>query len=221
MKVELKKRIYTSLLLFTLVILMFLNKAILLFFLIVIYVISFIEFSKIINKIFKKKNILKLFFNFIFLIYFAIYLFIFYLSNELVGLKVFIYLCLMICVFSDIGGLFFGRYFKGPKLTKISPKKTISGSIGSFVFSLLAAMIFYFIFPNIISWYNIFILSCSVSFGCQLGDIFFSLLKRKANLKDTGNILPGHGGILDRIDGMLIGIPLGIIILLLFNSLVS
>tara|TARA_B100000902_G_C27092255_1_gene804460 strand:- start:351 stop:770 length:420 start_codon:yes stop_codon:yes gene_type:complete len=118
-----------------------------------------------------------------------------------------------ICIFSDIGGLIFGKIFKGKKLTKISPNKTISGSIGSFILSLTLVPIFYFLlndkFSNLL---DLVLLSILISFFCQAGDLFISFLKRKAKVKDTGDILPGHGGILDRIDGMLLAIPLGIII---------
>tara|TARA_B100001769_G_C21565829_1_gene321183 strand:- start:42 stop:383 length:342 start_codon:yes stop_codon:yes gene_type:complete len=113
--------------------------------------------------------------------------------------------------------LIFGKLFKGPKLTKISPNKTISGSLGSFTFSFLLVILFSLIFQNIIPLINLIILAGSISLGCQLGDILFSYLKRKANLKDTGKILPGHGGILDRIDGMMIGIPFGLLFLLILN----
>jgi len=118
-----------------------------------------------------------------------------------------------ICIFSDIGGLIFGKIFKGKKLTKISPNKTISGSIGSFILSLTLAPIFYFLSNSKFSdLLDLVLLSIFVSFFCQIGDLFISFLKRKAKVKDTGNILPGHGGLLDRIDGMLLAIPLGVII---------
>jgi phosphatidate cytidylyltransferase len=118
-----------------------------------------------------------------------------------------------ICIFSDIGGLIFGKIFKGKKLTKISPNKTISGSIGSFILSLALVPIFYFLFnPQFLNFLDLVLVSIFVSFFCQIGDLFISFLKRKAKVKDTGDILPGHGGLLDRIDGMLLAIPLGIII---------
>ncbi len=217
MSQELKKRIFTSIFLLTLLALMFLNKLVLLFFLIIIYVISFLEYSNLIKRIFSRKKYFQFFFNLFYLIYFFIYLSIFYLLNDIFGLKIFIYLCILICVFSDIGGLIFGKLFKGPKLTKISPNKTISGSLGSFTFSFLLVILFSLIFQNIIPLINLIILAGSISLGCQLGDILFSYLKRKANLKDTGKILPGHGGILDRIDGMMIGIPFGLLFLLILN----
>ncbi|MDC0473172.1 phosphatidate cytidylyltransferase, partial [Pelagibacteraceae bacterium] len=110
----------------------------------------------------------------------------------------------------DIGGLIFGRFFGGKKLTKISPNKTISGSLGSFFFSFILV-----IFLKLIGLLN---LNTQVIFyvfatclSCQLGDIFISYLKRKAKVKDTGNVLPGHGGILDRVDGVLLGVPVGIL----------
>ena len=112
---------------------------------------------------------------------------------------------------SDIGGYIFGKIFKGPKLTSISPKKTISGSIGSFILTFLVIGILMFYFTGKLN-FKIFVLSFFISFACQLGDLFFSFLKRKAKVKDTGDILPGHGGLLDRIDGMLLAIPLGVII---------
>lgn len=114
---------------------------------------------------------------------------------------------ILICVFSDIGGIVFGKIFKGKKLTKISPNKTISGTIGSFIFSLL--FLFFLILINLfpLSWQIIFYVVFTSVF-CQLGDLFISYLKRKAKVKDTGKILPGHGGLLDRIDGMLLAIPL-------------
>ena len=97
----------------------------------------------------------------------------------------------------------------------ISPKKTISGSIGSLVFcSITIPTIFYF-FTNHISFYLI-VASLFTSVFCQIGDLLFSFLKRKANLKDTGNFLPGHGGVLDRIDGILLGIPAGFFAITLF-----
>ena len=121
---------------------------------------------------------------------------------------------MMICVFSDIGGFLFGKIFKGKKLTKISPKKTISGSIGSFLLSLALVPLFfqYFLSEKFNSTFDLILLALIVSLSCQLGDLFISYIKRKAKVKNTGDLLPGHGGFLDRIDGILFAIPLGMIL---------
>ena len=116
----------------------------------------------------------------------------------------------MICIFSDIGGYIFGKTFKGRKLTKISPKKTYSGMIGSYVFplSLIIILILYLDLN-----YNFIFITIFVSTISQIGDLFISYLKRKAKIKDTGSFLPGHGGLLDRLDGILFAIPVGIFLI--------
>jgi len=123
---------------------------------------------------------------------------------------------LLICIFTDIGGYFFGKTFKGPKLTSYSPNKTISGLIGSYILSLcLIPFFFYFNLydQNYLLLTIIFvILISSVS---QLGDIIVSYFKRKSKIKDTGKIIPGHGGLLDRIDGMLFAFPFAYLISLI------
>jgi len=211
---DLKKRIITSIPLIFLLFLSFYYSYILIISLIGIFLISLIEFQGLISKIFKKKDINESLFKLFAIIFFAIYLTTFSLLifAEVIenNSKLNILFLFAICIFSDIGGLIFGRIFKGKKLTKISPNKTISGSIGSFISSLVIIPFFYFLINDIFLIITIIIL---VSLFCQMGDLFISYLKRKANVKDTGNILPGHGGLLDRIDGMLVAIPLGIIIL--------
>ena len=121
----------------------------------------------------------------------------------------------LVAILSDIGGLLVGKTFKGKKLTKISPNKTISGSIGSLIFSLLLIPFFY----EELIYYNFFtliIITILISITSQLGDIFISYLKRKAKVKDTSDILPGHGGFLDRVDGIIFAIPVGILLFSLF-----
>ncbi len=113
-----------------------------------------------------------------------------------------------ICFFTDIGGYVIGKTIGGKKLIKISPNKTLSGSVGSFIFSIIPLIIF----TNINNFQLKFeistvILCLLISLISQIGDLFISLLKRKAKIKDTGNILPGHGGLLDRTDGIIFGIP--------------
>jgi len=126
----------------------------------------------------------------------------------------FLLFIISICFLSDIGGYVFGKIIGGKKLTKISPNKTISGSIGSFIFSIFSLIVF----SNINNFkldfnFDNLILCLSISLICQLGDLFISLLKRKAKIKDTGKILPGHGGILDRVDGIIFALPFSYILL--------
>ena len=154
-----------------------------------------------------------MFLNGIFLIYLILFSIILFLGISDDNLKIFVIFLFLICICSDVGGLLFGKIFKGKKLTKISPNKTISGSIGSFILSLALAIIYYLFLNNYFSNLLILILiTFLISLICQLGDLFISYLKRKAKVKDTGTILPGHGGLLDRIDGMLFALPSGIII---------
>jgi len=183
-------------------------------FLIIIAIISWIEFYALISKILKK-NILKYkFFRFVYkalsLIYLSglVYL-IFAIESEYSNLKIYLLYSILVAILSDIGGLICGKIFKGKKLTKISPNKTISGSIGSFIFSTLLIPFFYKdqIDQTLV---NLFLITIIISLISQLGDLFISLLKRKAKVKDTSDLLPGHGGILDRIDGIIFAIPFGI-----------
>tara|TARA_B100000989_G_scaffold230928_1_gene177752 strand:- start:40 stop:435 length:396 start_codon:yes stop_codon:yes gene_type:complete len=124
----------------------------------------------------------------------------------------FIFYSIIICVNTDLGGYIFGKIFKGKKLTKISPNKTISGTIGSFICSLFAIPVF-ITDLNHINLNLLILITLVISFVSQLGDLFVSYLKRLAKVKDTGNILPGHGGILDRIDGIIFAVPIGFYLL--------
>ena len=147
------------------------------------------------------------FFGYIFIII-SFYTF-FKLKNDFdLGL---IILILLICISTDIGGYLFGKIFKGPKLTKFSPKKTYTGMIGSFLLPIFLLFIFSFLSFTFNGLYNfnseIFIFTLLLSAVSQLGDIFISYFKRLAKIKDTGKIIPGHGGLLDRIDGMIFAIP--------------
>jgi phosphatidate cytidylyltransferase len=127
------------------------------------------------------------------------------------GPTFFLYI-ISICFFTDIGGYFFGKIFGGKKLTKISPNKTISGALGSFIFSFIPSILLInFNYINLDLMNALFILL--VSLTSQLGDLFISYLKRKANVKDTGKMLPGHGGILDRLDGIIFAVPFSYLLL--------
>ncbi len=214
MQSEIFKRINTGLILLLLLILMFISKTIYLFISICVFTLSFIEFTKMSKIFLKKKYFKQLLTNFAFASYLFLFLLIFIISLNDIHLKIILFIILLICISSDIGGILFGKIFKGPKLTKISPKKTISGSLGSFFLSIMMSTILLkYIFNT--DLVNNILLGFFVSLSVQLGDLFFSYLKRKSSLKNTGNILPGHGGILDRIDGILVGIPVGLVYVLI------
>ncbi len=206
---NLKKRFITSTALFILVILIFNSDFIMVYSLILMLVFSILEFLNITKIIFKKKIIL-ITSNVIFILYVFTFCSIFIYFSNIISLKIIFFIMLMGCIASDIGGFVFGKIFKGPKLTKISPNKTYAGAIGSLIFSLLIVSLTFFIFFNLLNLSIIFT-GLIISIFCQLGDLLFSYLKRKAKIKDTGNILPGHGGILDRLDGVLLGIPAGFV----------
>jgi len=210
-------RLLTSIVLISLLALSFNYSYILIVLLILVSFISLIEFQGLISKILKKKNFKSNFYRKsiygLSLIYLTIFSATIFSGITQDNYKVSMLYLFSICICSDIGGLLFGKIFRGKKLTKISPNKTISGSIGSFTLSLCLVPIFYFFlidqFSNLL---DLILLAILVSFLCQLGDLFISFLKRKAKVKDTGDILPGHGGLLDRIDGMILAIPSGILI---------
>ncbi len=208
-KKNFKKRIYTSFILLLLIFLIFIYNPVLVFTLIVLGVLSIIEFFNLIKKIQINKFYLFIT-NFLFVTYISIFCFIFFLFSNILHLKIILFILLCASAASDIGGFVFGKIFKGPKLTKISPKKTYSGAIGSIIFTIIvfSGLLFYFSksFSPII-----LIVAIITSIACQLGDLFFSFLKRKSKTKDTGNFFPGHGGVLDRLDGIFLGLPLGFI----------
>jgi len=222
MSQELSKRIITSILLISLLTLTFFNTYILIISLILIVIISWIEFNGLISKIIKEENLKTKITILIYRVFSILYLLVFSIlifngvSDGISEIepksRLNIFYLFSICVFSDMGGLFFGKTFKGKKLTKISPNKTISGSIGSFILSISLAPLFYYIFDEFNNLQHLIILSIIISLICQLGDLFISYLKRNAKVKDTGNLLPGHGGVLDRIDGILFAVPAGMML---------
>ena len=213
--IDLKKRILTSLILLSLILLIFNSNMILIYFLIISGVLSILEFIQLTKKIVLNKLFLFLL-NIFFIFYIFIFTYIFFFFSNVPGLKIILFILLMGCIASDIGGYVFGKTFKGPKLTKISPKKTYSGAAGSIIFTLILMCLLFLNFIQPFS-YKIILVGIMTSIFCQIGDLFFSLLKRKANLKDTGKILPGHGGILDRLDGIFFGLPIGFLTLIILN----
>ena len=218
MSTELKKRIITSIVFFIIAILLILiNKIIFAIGIFVIITISFLEWNKINYKYFSKKKKKD---KFIYIkIVGVVYLFIFFISSMNIRMeygKIFFIFILCICVFSDIGGYVIGKTFGGKKLIKISPNKTISGSIGSFIFSMFPLFLLNFknqadLIFNFSLKYIFFCLAISLS--CQIGDLVISYFKRLNKVENTGNILPGHGGLLDRVDGIIFAIPTVFILL--------
>ena len=212
---DIKKRLYTSIFLILLVILISKYTFFLIYSLIILGTLSLIEFFNLVNRIFKIK-----FYSILFSITFSVYVLafciLFFYFSQFIQLKIIIYILLLCCIFSDIGGFMFGKIFKGKKLTKISPKKTVSGAIGSLVLGIITVFLLFTFFLKEYYFQSILV-GLITSLACQIGDLFFSFLKRKAKLKDSSNFLPGHGGILDRLDGIYFGIPIGMIsITLLF-----
>ena len=204
---NLKLRLYTSLILLSLILLSIKFSFLLIYILIIFGVLSIIESLAIIEKLFNKK-----FYKYLLSIFLILYIFsfcyFFFIFSNFLQLKIILFCLLIGCVASDVGGFIFGKLFKGPKITKISPNKTYAGAIGSILLTSFVVSILFIIFIGKFN-YNVLVLSIITSLGCQIGDLFFSYLKRKVKIKDTGNILPGHGGILDRVDGILFGIPSG------------
>jgi len=212
---NLTKRVLTSfLLLFILSISLFVNKYLFLILLIVGSLISFNEFNNLIKKTLKKKdNILKSA-QILSVLFFILFIYSSYqiYDQSLVN----IIWIISICIFSDTGGYIIGKLIGGKKLTNISPNKTIAGSVGSFIFSLFPLIFIsqvndFFIYYNI-HLINLIVISLILSFVCQFGDLFISYFKRKAKTKDTGYILPGNVGLLDRIDGLIFVLPIAFII---------
>ena len=215
MKSELVKRSISSLFLMSLIFLsVLINDYIFLSILFIVVILSWIEWIKVIEKIRFKKL-----YRIIHIILFLIYLLMAFIVcfNVFVIDKYFFLTILMICVFSDVGGYVFGKTFGGKKLTKINPNKTISGSIGSFILSYIGFFVIYLYFGDLLfvrlQIEALVFIPFFISLICQLGDLFISYFKRRAKIKNTGNLIPGHGGLLDRIDGSIFALPIGFIII--------
>ena len=216
MSLELKKRIITSIFLLVLLYMMFLYSFVFIIFSILIGLISWIEFYALISKIVKKDHIKDKILRFLYksssLLYLSGLVF-FIISAKLINMNLHIALIysLLIAIMSDVGGLLVGKTFKGKKLSKISPNKTISGSLGSFLFSLILIPFFLKYFSGY-SILTIILFTAVISLTSQIGDLLISLIKRKAKVKNTSDLLPGHGGVLDRIDGIIFAIPVGLLL---------
>ena len=212
---NLLNRIFTSMILFFIVYSAMINRHLLLMFITLIGFVVMIEVYRLIKVIFKDNNNKILFFYLIPVIYLSIFFpqLYFFITSDNNNKLIFIYL-LLVCVMTDLGGYIFGKFFQGKKLTNISPNKTYSGLIGSYILSNIVFIYFFFKFNFSYSFLIFTFIICSIS---QVGDLFISYLKRKAKVKDTGTLLPGHGGILDRIDGIIFALPIGINLMFLFK----
>ena len=196
MSSELFKRILSSVILLPLVFYIIISGSFFIIFLIIIcFVVSCYEWNKM-NKNKSNKII-----GFIFL------LFSFYTFYDLSIEIFFLIFVILICIATDIGGYFFGKIFKGPKLTTISPNKTYAGMIGGYLLSLIFLLVITNFIEFLLTPFQLFSLTILLSTVSQAGDIVISYFKRKANVKNTGNLIPGHGGLLDRIDGMIFAVP--------------
>ena len=206
---ELIKRILSSLILIPIVLFAIIKGSIYFdIFLITCFFVILFEW----HKVSKKNNFYYLGIIFLMFSFYTTYI-LYYINESYIN---FLFI-LVICVSTDIGGYTFGKLFKGPKLTNISPKKTYSGSIGGFALTILSTSLFFKIslfFPEdtkiFLSTYMSAIL---ISFVSQIGDIIISYFKRLNKIKHTGNLIPGHGGLLDRVDGMIFAFPFYYIIL--------
>ena len=209
---EISKRIYTSIFLLILLILALKFNLILYLFLLIIYNQIFYEFNVILSRIFNAKfkliRFTYIFFANFYILFFLIIIFL-YLNEDYNLNQIDFIIVVSICISTDVGGYIFGKTFKGKKLTKISPKKTYSGMIGSFITSILVTFL---LFTQFYSFTELLLITILLSSISQLGDLSISFIKRKSKLKNTGSILPGHGGLLDRLDGFIFAIPLSLFI---------
>ena len=210
MKNEFFKRLLSSIILIPVALFFIVNGSIIfIFFISLCFLITCYEWYMMS----KKKSYSFFGFVFLFFSFYSIYKLRINPDND----YLFLLLITIICVSTDIGGYIFGKIFKGPKLTKFSPNKTYAGMIGGYLLSIISIAIFAnnilekVQFP--INWFFFVILISSIS---QLGDIIISYFKRSSKIKDTGKIIPGHGGLLDRVDGMIFAFPFSYIILLIY-----
>ncbi len=189
------------------------------FFILVCFIVTSYEWHMM------SKNRPHTFLGFIFII-FSFYT-VYYMRNEFYGDYIYFLMILLICIFTDIGGYIFGRTFKGPKLTKISPNKTYSGMFGGYFLSIVFMSLFFINVEFLFGFTNIevtgkeltlnnFIFTIAISTASQFGDIIISQFKRLSKIKDTGKIRPCHGGLIDRIDGMIFAFPTSYLIFKIF-----
>ena len=209
MKNELVKRIISAIILLPITF-FFIIKGSVLFNLFILFCFLIVSYEW--HMMSKKRSYNLIGYLFLFFSFYSTYI----LRNDYPGDYLYVLLISSICIFTDIGGYIFGKVLKGPKLTKYSPNKTYSGMLGAYTLAILFTSILFnndifFLYEaetNLNSLIFVFVIS-TVS---QLGDILISYFKRLSNIKDTGTIIPGHGGLLDRVDGMIFAFPFSFII---------
>lgn len=207
MNIEFIKRILSSIILLPLTIFVIVEGSyVFIIFISICFLVSIYEW----NNMSKEKKYNKIGFILLFFSFLCIYNLRINSDNNYI---IFLFI-VVICISTDIGGYIFGKLIKGPKLTKHSPNKTIAGALGGFTFSISSSLIFINIFSEANYSEKLIIFTVMISFISQLGDIIISYLKRRSNLKDTGKIIPGHGGLLDRIDGMIFAFPFSYMLIL-------
>ena len=209
------QRTLTSLILVIILYLSFKFSIVNFLLLISIFYLIMVEFNSLFKSIFNHKKIYYFLTIILSLLYTTTFILSIFLLLNIDNNKSPLILLLIICISTDIGGYLFGKLIGGKKITKISPNKTYSGLIGSLIFAIIFGYIFSKFSNNLFNIeLNIFIFIIFISLLSQIGDLIISLIKRKAGLKDTGFILPGHGGILDRLDGMMLALPIGILFII-------
>ena len=215
MKQEFQKRVFSSIILIPIALYFIVKGSIFFtFFISICLLITLHEW----HMMSKKKSYYFVGFIFILISFYTVFLLRNYdLHTSILdpGLTFFLIVTL-ICVFTDLGGYVFGKIFKGPKITKISPNKTYSGMLGGFFLSIISINLFVnYTTLNLYFTNQLFFFVILVSAISQIGDILISFFKRKSKIKNTGKLIPGHGGLLDRIDGMLLAFPLSYILILM------
>mgnify|MGYP000654277725 CR=1 FL=1 len=203
---NLRKRLITSIGLLFLLILIYNYSFITVFSLLLISILSIIEFMNLLTKV-MKKNFYLLIFCLMFIIYIFLFSYLFFIFSNFNKLKILLFIILLGCIGSDIGGYIFGKIFKGPKLTKISPNKTYEGYIGALVLTTFTFIMVSHHFN--FQWTSLdIILLLIFIIMVFFGDFLMSLIKRVFEIKDTGSLLPGHGGVLDRLDSYFTSLPI-------------
>ena len=205
---EFQKRLISSVILFPLITFLILKGS---YYFLTLLLISF--FIAIYEWLIMSKNKPYNILGFLFIIcsFYSMYQMRISEENSLIN----IFIVLFVCILTDIGGYVFGKIFKGPKLISYSPNKTYSGLIGSYILPFLIPLLINYKLIDNSQTLSLAIFIFLISTVSQIGDLIVSYFKRRSKIKDTGKLIPGHGGILDRIDGMLFAFLFAYLIMLI------